>query len=319
MQHGPTAQHSQSLRSLPRWDAPPGQNLHAQRSALEPPQCLERPALVELLTDPNVGATNWPGTSRGQKLHGRGPFFLQRAEPGLVRALALPTAPCEARFFRHKQAFEDLKNVILPTLLLHRSLSQPVRIWSACCATGQDPYSIAITANDSFLSVGSARVKILASDSDSRALARARQGAYSSFEVQCGLPIRLLIAHFDRLDDNMGWRIKPALRPQIVWVNKDLRDVLAASDGFDLIFFSGSLDDLRPDVLGLMARRLAPDGFLVVLAGDPAGIGDFFRRALACESPVYRPSESYQHRDTNDRMIAGEFRSTAKRGDEIGR
>ena len=77
--------------------------------------------------------------------------------------------------------FEFLKNTIVPQLLSSNKVTKRVRVWSAGCSTGEEPYSLAITFADLFPS--SWDVKILATDLDSNVLAKAQAGIYTAANV----------------------------------------------------------------------------------------------------------------------------------------
>jgi chemotaxis protein methyltransferase CheR len=216
-------------------------------------------------------------------------------EPRLATAVTAAMTAEETSFYRDRQSFEELKTVILPALLQRRRAWQPLRIWSAACSTGQEPYSIAMTIADHFPALWTRAVEILASDIDSEVLTRAERGIYSQFEVQRGLPIQLLLRHFDQLPDQAGWRIKPPFRENITWMRLNLRENLARVGKPDLIFCRNVLIDFEPStrqaVLGRMAQRLAPDGFLVLGAAESVfGACDAFQRLRDCKSAVFRPT-----------------------------
>jgi chemotaxis protein methyltransferase CheR len=217
------------------------------------------------------------------------------SEPRLAMAVTRAVTANKTTFFRDKQSFEELRTVILPTLLQNRRPTQPLRIWSVACSTGQEPYSITMTIADHVPALRTQAVEILASDTDSEILARAEWGVYSQFEVQRGLPIQLLLRHFDQLPDHGGWRIKPHLREKVSWMRLNLLESLARIGNPDLIFCRNALIDFEPatrqEVLGRIAERLAPGGFLVLGAGESVfGIGDAFQRLHDCKSAVYRPT-----------------------------
>lgn len=91
-------------------------------------------------------------------------------------------------FFRDFEAWEYLRQNILPSLVERKPPTEPIRLWSAGCASGEEPYSLAILlaealGPDDFR----ARVKIYATDVDEEALTYARQASYSAREVR-GLP-----------------------------------------------------------------------------------------------------------------------------------
>lgn len=86
-------------------------------------------------------------------------------------------------FFREPHHFEKLREDILPRLQGIRSTADPIRIWSAGCSSGQEPYSIAITALQESCA-GHRKVKILCTDIDSKVIRQTEQGIYRSTELR---------------------------------------------------------------------------------------------------------------------------------------
>lgn len=84
------------------------------------------------------------------------------------------------RFFREPHHFEHLKTVVLPPLLQEAKRGGQVRIWSAGCSSGEEPYSIALTILSLLPEAAELDVRVLATDIDTHVLARAREGAYGS-------------------------------------------------------------------------------------------------------------------------------------------
>src|SRR5436853_2217210 len=87
-------------------------------------------------------------------------------------------------FFRDTAAWDHLGGVIVPRVIAGKSSHQPIRVWSAGCASGEEAYSLAILfaealGDDAFRH----RVKIFATDVDDEALAQARQGSYSADDL----------------------------------------------------------------------------------------------------------------------------------------
>jgi chemotaxis protein methyltransferase CheR len=102
----------------------------------------------------------------------------------------------QTAFFRHGKQFEHLANIILPQIVEHKS-TKKLRIWSAGCATGEEPYSIAMIVDDTLREADSWDIKILASDIDTNALKFAYNGSYSSRHVE-GVPTEYLERYFVR-------------------------------------------------------------------------------------------------------------------------
>ena len=209
-----------------------------------------------------------------------------RAEPDgpLAAALVEALASSDSVFFRDRQVFERLQSHILPALAQGRG-GEAVRVLSVGCGTGQEVYSLAIGAAEA--ATPGLDLEIFASDFSSRALQKARSGAYTHFEVQRGLPVRLLLRWFDKVDDL--WRVSPKLRQTIRWAKVNLMDDLSRLGRFDVILCRNVLNGLDADaaagVLAQLEQALAPDGWLVLGADEapelPAGFsgaGGLFSR-----------------------------------------
>jgi len=94
----------------------------------------------------------------------------------------------ETSFFRDNHPFDALRKSVIPGLIERRAASRSIRIWSAACSTGQEPYSLAMMLKDSFPILGNWKVEIVATDLSPSVLDRAREGIYSTFEVQRACP-----------------------------------------------------------------------------------------------------------------------------------
>jgi len=169
----------------------------------------------------------------------------------------------ESMFFRDTKPFDHLKNVVLPALKAAGKTS--VRIWSAACSTGQEPYSIAMTLKEEGMKYAGMRFEIFATDLADKVLERSRSGIYSQFEVQRGLPIMLLMKYFQQRPNNM-WEISDELKKMIQWAPANLLAGFAPLGRFDIIFVRNVLiyfdEKTKTDVLERMAAILNPPGYL---------------------------------------------------------
>ncbi len=215
--------------------------------------------------------------------------LVQRVKTGgddrLMRAVVEAMLIQETGFFRDRTVFRALQDNVLPALAAARG-GGALRVWSAGCATGQEPYSLAMTAE---AAPAPLNLDIFASDLSSAGLEKAESGLYTHFEVQRGLPIRRLLQYFEPVED--AWRISPKLRQAVRWRRLNLVDEFSVGKPFDLILCRNVTDGFesatRLKVLERLARALAPDGWLLLGAEEAAPIGfaaagaaGLFRRKL---------------------------------------
>ncbi|NKC30945.1 CheR family methyltransferase [Falsiroseomonas selenitidurans] len=187
----------------------------------------------------------------------------QRPDDVLERAVVEALTTHESSFFRDGKPFEHLAR-ILPKLVSARAPGAALRIWSAACSTGQEPFSIAMLIADTLGPRPECRVEILATDISAEILTRARQGVFTQFEVQRGLPIRSLVKHFKQ--EGAKWRVSPELAAMVRFEERNLLNDLSAIGKFDAIFCRNVLiyfdAPTKTRVLDALSRRLMPEGVL---------------------------------------------------------
>lgn len=170
----------------------------------------------------------------------------------------------ESFFFRDGKPFEQFRQVVLPRLLQGRAAQKSFRIWSAACSTGQEPYTLAMILKEEQARLAGWRFEIVATDLSHEALDRAREGVYSQFEVQRGLPIQLLIKYFKQNGDR--WQIAPELRGAITFRELNLMSDFAGLGSFDVVFCRNVLiyfdQATKTAILERMSRMMPPDGVL---------------------------------------------------------
>lgn len=192
-----------------------------------------------------------------------------RGEERLVWAAVEALALSETAFFRDHAVFEALAGEVLPALARARG-AQPVRVWSAACATGQEIHSLAMLLDEE-PGLG-ARVELFASDLAEKGLEKAQAGLYSQFEIQRGLPSRRLVRHFEKRGEL--YALSPRVRHMTRWRRVNLLEDLAPFGKFDLILCRYVLGQMAPfaqaKVLEGLTRALAPGGRLVLGLGETA-------------------------------------------------
>ncbi|MGD9742113.1 MAG: protein-glutamate O-methyltransferase CheR [Hyphomicrobium sp.] len=186
------------------------------------------------------------------------------ADTALVRDIVQAMTTNETFFFRDGRPFDQIRDFILPTLLKNRAANRRIRIWSAACSSGQEPYSVAILLTDIAEALAGWNVEIVASDLSGEMLARAIEGTYSQFEVQRGLPIARLVKHFRQMGDR--WQINEQIRGMVRYREFNLLDDPSSLGRFDLVLCRNVLmyldHETRSKVLDGIAGQMAPDGFL---------------------------------------------------------
>lgn len=179
----------------------------------------------------------------------------------------------ETSFFRDPKAFRALQTDAIPALLQANPRATSLKIWSAACGTGQEPYSVAMLVAD-MPAVQGLNVEILATDYSTKSLDRARAGRYSQHEVNRGLPAALLVRHFERTARE--WQVRPALRARVRFQRVDVSSDELPWGTWDLILLRNvliyfSVEDKRR-ILHRVVTRLAPHG-VIMLGGSETALG----------------------------------------------
>ena len=182
----------------------------------------------------------------------------------------------ETYFFREKRSLEILQERIVPELIrAHASRGRPIRIWSAGCATGEEPYSIAIVLSKLMAGLKHGEVEILATDINTRSLHKAFQGIYSSWSFR-GTPAWVRrtcfeIAANDRAAINSNLKKMVRFAP-LNLTDDDYAPLSNCIGGVDVIFCRNVLMYFTPmgmrKVIRQLYRYLAADGWLIVSATE---------------------------------------------------
>ncbi len=188
----------------------------------------------------------------------------------LAQAVTEAMTTNETSFFRDRAVFERFRSAILPALCETRAARRRIRIWCAAAATGQEAYSLAMILDEADLAAQGWKIDLIATDLSSEAVARAKEGVYSQFEVQRGLPIQLLINHFTQ-QGNL-WRVSARLRRMVTFRTFNLLDNFGWLGTLDVIFCRNALLYFEPhakaQVFAKLAETLAPDGTLALGASE---------------------------------------------------
>jgi chemotaxis protein methyltransferase CheR len=217
-----------------------------------------------------------------------------RPDGELLRDVVEAMTTNESFFFRDIKPFDQFRNFIIPQLLKTRAAKKSIRIWSAACSSGQEPYSIAMIVAEEKAKLQGWSVELVATDLSTEILEKAQAGLYSQFEVQRGLPIQLLVKYFRQQGDK--WQMDAAIRGMVKFRCLNLLDDFTPMGHFDVIFCRNVLiyfdQTTKTAVLDRVARMLPGDGFLYLGGAETViGITDKFQ-SLADQRGIYAPAPS---------------------------
>ncbi|HEY6798298.1 MAG TPA: CheR family methyltransferase [Kineosporiaceae bacterium] len=166
-------------------------------------------------------------------------------------------------FFRDPEVWEHLRLDIVPALLAGKGPSEPIRVWAAGCASGEEAYTLAIVLAEAIgIEDVRDRVKIYATDVDDNALAQGRQGSYGPREIR-NVPAELLQKYFEV--QGQHYIFSKYLRRAVIFGRNDLVQDAPISR-IDLLVCRNVLMYLNAETQGRIIRRfhfaLAPGGLL---------------------------------------------------------
>jgi two-component system CheB/CheR fusion protein len=216
-------------------------------------------------------------------------------------------------FFRDPPAWELVRGEILPQLLASKPASEPIRIWSAGCASGEEAYSLAmITADLMGLEAVRERVKIYATDVDEEALNQARQARYTARQVE-GVPPELLSRYFE--GNGQGYVFSKDLRRSVIFGRHDLIQDAPISR-IDLLVCRNTLmylnSETQSHVLARFSFALREGGYLLLGKAEMLLAHANLFTSVDLKRRVFRkvPGATLRDRllalaDTSERQLAG--------------
>lgn len=172
----------------------------------------------------------------------------------------------ETSFFRYPAIFTALEGKILPEMQERKFWENPrsLRIWSAGCSTGEEPYSIAITLCESLKFAEAWEIEILATDISRRALRHAERGAYSKRSIE-NLSLRQADSYFTAAKH--GYQVKPRIRKMISFAQMNLSEPVYVGK-LDCIFCMNVLmyfsEERRLAILRRFYDALEPGGYFLL-------------------------------------------------------
>jgi chemotaxis protein methyltransferase CheR len=197
--------------------------------------------------------------------------LVSRADPALGDAVIEALLNNETYFFRDKLPFDLLLGGPVKRLERARAKEKRLSIWCAGCSSGQEAYSLAMSFAEEKLRWQGWTIEIVGTDLSKNAIARAKAGIYSQFEVQRGLPVMQMVRWFEELGGG-DWGISPALLDAARFEVGNLIEPPPAPGRFDIILCRNVLLYLSIDkkraAFDRLSSGLAPDGWLMLGAGE---------------------------------------------------
>lgn len=202
----------------------------------------------------------------------------------------------ETLFFRDTSPFEGLRYKIIPELIdskEHTKNPRKLRIWSAACSTGQEPYSLAIMLTEMIPDISQWNITIKATDISEAALLQAGKGEFPLHDIERGLKPELLDKYFTK--KNNIYKINDEIRYLIQFSRNNLMEPFQNVEPFDIvlcrnvaIYFN---PEAREDLFKRIVKVISPTGYLIVgTAEDLSMFGEAFKPQLHCQSTFYQPN-----------------------------
>lgn len=181
----------------------------------------------------------------------------------------------ETLWFRDASPYKILQFELLPLFLKEfiAGTKKTIRIWSAACSTGQEPYSIAMIVNEFARTnplLHPSKVEIIATDISPTVLFLAKAARYDTLAISRGLSDELRNRYFEQ--SGKVWVLKDTIKNMVTFKKLNLQEDITSLGHFDIVFIRNVLiyfsDEFKKDLLNRIASRLRPDGFLIVGASE---------------------------------------------------
>lgn len=169
-------------------------------------------------------------------------------------------------FFREPEHFKYLSGEVLPGLLKRNAASKRIRVWSAGCSSGEEPYSIALLLSEFLADKKGWDARVLATDLSTRVLGVAKRGIYE-FRRLKDVPSQCIGRYFECVDSRERlYQVKPALRSMVTFGRLNLMGDWPMKGPFDVIFCRNVMIYFDKPTQGALVNRygnlLAPGGTL---------------------------------------------------------
>jgi len=218
---------------------------------------------------------------------------IQRNTPRHLRDAVIDAMTTnETSWFRDRSPFECLEKTVFPEM--ERDGKRQCRVWSSACSSGQEPYTISITASEYVKSVTSSRLnstQIVATDISASMLVEAKHAEYDESIIGRGLSSERKLQFFKASGDR--WQVVDDIKRRVSFREQNLLASYDSLGKFDIIFCRNVLIYFAPerksDILNRMAKSLNPKGYLFLGASETiTGYSDAFEMVRSPQGVFYR-------------------------------
>ncbi len=227
------------------------------------------------------------------------------AEPNLLRELTGLVTIGETHFFRHAEHFELIRDHVFEKL---ETVERNIVIWSAGCASGEEPYSVAMAIHAQLGELVLKRTRIFATDVDSGAIDRASQGEYTAWSFR-GTPGWALTRYFE-LSQRSTSVLTGVIRGAVTFENSGIEQRANAipDTSVDIVIFRNVALYLEQEALARiyqhLRRILAPDGMLMLAVTDPRPSETLFTLNPPESGSVFRPVHAAESSGAGHRSVS---------------
>jgi chemotaxis protein methyltransferase CheR len=216
-------------------------------------------------------------------------YLRTHTDPKIVKLVGEKMTTNETLFFRDQVPYDFFRNVILPEAH-RRSQGKELKIWSAACSTGQEPYSIAISLAEERHRFPFTKIDILATDIAQSVLEKAQAGVFSKYELSRGMPTALGEKYF--LAKGADFEVKPELKKNIRFKERNLIQ-FRQNEIFDCIFLRNVLIyfdvETKRKIIENAFQMLHPKGYIFLGAAETMmGVSEKFQRVEKVTISVYK-------------------------------
>ncbi len=211
----------------------------------------------------------------------------------LLKKITEAMATHESSFMRDGKPYDRFKKILLPQIMENNAATKTIRIWSAACSSGQEPYSLSMLLKEEGAKLAGWKIDIYATDISDHILDKARQAVFSQFEMQRGLPIQYLVKYFNQ--EGEQWRLKPEIREMVRFDNLNLLTDISRVGKFDIVFCRNVLIYFDVPTKGEVLARIRGvtdnKGFLMLGGAETVmGISDKWK-PMQGHNGVYLPAD----------------------------